>query len=46
MKEEPITVVKPPERTLLNDCKAVVGANALCGCKDVCVAEPASTGTA
>jgi len=37
MKHEPIKVVKPPERTLLNDSRGVVGANALCGCKDVCV---------
>jgi hypothetical protein len=37
MKEERVKIVKPPEPTLLNDSKGVVGANALCGCKDVCV---------
>jgi len=37
MKDEPIKVINPPERTLLNDSKGVVGANTLCACKDVCV---------
>ena len=43
MKQESVKVVKPPERTLLNDSKGVVGANMLCGCKDVCVQAPANT---
>jgi len=38
MNQEPVKIVKPPERTLLADCKAVEGANTLCACKDVCVA--------
>jgi hypothetical protein len=37
MKEAPVKIVKPPEPTLLSDSKGVMGANALCGCKDVCV---------
>jgi len=37
MKEKKIKVVRAPESTLVADHKHLLGANAYCGCKDVCV---------
>jgi len=37
MKAKEIKVLSSPESTSLARCKAVLGANALCTCKDICV---------
>jgi|GEM_PF-2777242 len=40
MNKKRIKVICSPDSTKLAESKGISGANALCGCKDVCLASP------
>ena len=43
MEDAQVKVVKSPQNTSLADCGGVLGASALCNCKDVCLYGPSET---